>query len=206
MSYLTIGSGDVPNLLMGKHTKGYQSLWQKFLADSAPYYNSYASPIDALRTGAILETNYLNYLPEGYFTQVKCNWKEFDVCVSSIDFAKIESDEVVDFDELKTIFLPDYIDIILPLSDEPENIQKAQLKKLFKNNYNQIQFQLLCAGLDSANLVFLSVESYDDDVNKMRVIEESNVRKLRITRDDEVISLIRERIQIFQTVKDHFAL
>ena len=204
MSYLTIGSGDVANLLMGKQTKGYQNLWRKFLDDRPPYYNALASPIDALRTGAILETNYLNYLPDGYFTQVKSTFDELDVCTSSIDFAKIEEGDIIDFDELKTIFLPDYISIILPLAGLPINEQKKQLKKYFKNNYNQVQFQLLCTGLQEANLVFLSVESYDDEANKKRIIGDTNVTKFRLDRDPEIIEIIYDRVSIFQKVKDHF--
>jgi hypothetical protein len=56
---LTIGSGDVAALMAGKDTKTFGDLMRKFVDENKPYYNALASPIDALRTGAILEKNYL---------------------------------------------------------------------------------------------------------------------------------------------------
>ena len=64
-----IGSGDVHALMMGKDTKGHLALMQRFVSDVIPYYNAKASPIDALRTGAILEDRYFLTLPDGYFCQ-----------------------------------------------------------------------------------------------------------------------------------------
>jgi hypothetical protein len=201
---MIIGSGDIPKLLSGLKTKGYRELWKKFIDDTPVYYNALASPIDALRTGAILENNYLQTLSEDYFTQVKCTFDEMNVFVCSLDFAKYSGGVVSEFEELKTIFLPDFIDIIKPLSKESEKQQVKVLKSKFKNNYNQIQDQLMCAELDEARLVFLSVDSYDDEINKQRVIEENDVVKFRITRDDETINFIKQRGKIFQQVKDHF--
>ena len=105
---LTIGSGDISVLLSGVQTKGYQDLLRKFVSDEKVYYNSFASPIDALRTGAILQENYLNILPDNYFPQWKETCKEFNCLTSSIDFAKIEGGVIKDFDELKTIYLTDF--------------------------------------------------------------------------------------------------
>ncbi len=204
MSYLKIGSGDVKYLLSGKKTKGYADLWRKFMSETQPYYNALASPIDACRTGAILETAYLQTLSDDYFVQVKQTCNEMTVFRSSIDFAKINAGIVVDFDELKTIFLTDYIDIIVPISQLDINLQQEAIKKKFKKEYNQVQFQLLCAGLDSANLCFLSVDTYEDSVNWEREIDGRDVKKFRISRDEEVIKTALKRGQIFQQVADHF--
>lgn len=200
---LVIGSGDTTALLSGKNTQGFASLIQKFVANDKPYYNAFASPINALRTGAILESKYLEILSDDYFFQWKETADTFDCLVSSIDFAKIENGKIVDFDELKTIYLTEYIDIILPLKKLEYNNQIEVLKKKFKSNYNQVQFQLLCSGLKEANLVFLSVESYEDDENKLREIKENDFTKFRIKRDELVIGKIMERSTIFQTLKNN---
>lgn len=202
---LTIGSGDIAYLMMGKDTKGYQQLLQRFVAENRPYWNSFASPIDALRTGAILEYNYLSHLPDNYIFQKKVQCEEMDVFVASIDFAKIDNGEIVDFDELKTIFLPDYLELIMPFADQPEEIYLPMLKKKFKKNYEQIQDQLMCADLDSANLVFMSVMSYDDEENQLRAITPKDYTKFRIHRDESVISEIKEKGRFFQDIKDHFS-
>jgi len=199
---LSLGSGDTTKLLSGKTTKGFGDLLRKFVAEDREYWNSFASPLDALRTGAILEIRYLDTLDDGYFCQYKATCKEFDCLTASLDFAKVELGEIVDFDELKTIFLTEYIDAIVPLADLPQKDQIAVLKKKFKNNYNQVQFQLLCSGLDSANLVFLSVESYEDDENYLREIKEGDYTKFRIFRDEWVIAKIMERATLFQMIKD----
>lgn len=201
---LTIGSGDISSLMMDKSTKGYQDLLRRFVAEYRPYWNSFASPIDALRTGAILEINYLKHLPDGYIFQKKVEFEEMDVFVSSIDFAKIENGEVVDFDELKTIFLTDYLDLIIPYKDKPEEIYLPMIKKNFKKNYNQIQDQLMCADLYSANLVFMSATTYEDDENEVRQITSNDYVKFRINRDEDVISEIKEKGMFFQMIKDNF--
>lgn len=202
---LTIGSGDIAFLMMGNNTKGYQDLLRRFVADDRPYWNSFASPIDALRTGAILEFNYLNHLPENYIFQKKSVCKNMDVFVSSIDFAAIENGQIVDFDELKTIYFPDFLDLIVPNKDSDEDIYLPMIKSKFKKNYEQIQCQLMCSDLDSANLVFLSVKSYVDEENKLREITENDYVKFRIKRDDEVISKIKKKGKFFQNIKDHFS-
>ena len=199
---LTLGSGDTSKLLSGKQTKGFASLLQKFVADDRPYWNSLGSPLNALRTGAILEPVYLRNLSDNYYAQYKSTCKEFDCLTASIDFAKLEDGNVVDFDELKTIFLTEYIEKIVPLSELSQKEQTEYIKKKFKANYEQVQFQLLCTDLESANLVFLSVESYDDIENELREIEENDYKKFRITRDEMVIAKIMERATIFQTIKN----
>ena len=86
-----IGSGDVHALMSGKETKSHSSLMQRFVSGVKPNYNAYASPIDALRTGAILENRYLLTLPDNYFTQYVVKSEEMDVFKCSLDFAKIET-------------------------------------------------------------------------------------------------------------------
>ncbi len=201
---LYIGSGDIKSILMGTDTKGYQDFLRKFVSDEKPNYNSFASPIDALRTGAILEQRYLLTLGNDYFCQWKSTYNEMDVFTSSIDFAKINDGEIVDFDELKTIWLTDYLDIIQPLEQLSISEYTQVLKKKFEQNYEQIQAQLMCSGLLSAYLVFLSVETYDDEINFTRNINENEYSKFRIYRDDEVIDKIKQRGQIFQTIKNNF--
>ena len=44
-----IGSGDVHALMSGKNTKSHIALMQRFVSGIKPYYNAFASPIDALR-------------------------------------------------------------------------------------------------------------------------------------------------------------
>ncbi len=200
---LVVGSGDTRLLLSGTHTKGFASLLQKFVSDIPPNYNSFASPIDALRTGAILEGRYLETLDDSYFIQYKVTHEKYDCATSSIDFAKLDGGKVVDFDELKTIYFTDYIEIIVPLTEMEEAEQLEFIKKRFKANYNQIQFQLLCSGLESANLVFLSVESYEDDVNYSRMVKTNDFHKFRIHRDNDVIEKIMERLAFFQRIKNY---
>jgi hypothetical protein len=204
MSYLTIGSGDVGNLLQAKNTKGYAELWRKFLAESSPYYNAYASPIDALRTGAILEDVYAGYLSDNYFVQMKYTSKKMDVFTCSIDFSGLEKGSIVHFEELKTAFFTDFVNIIKPLAKSSEDKQLDFIKKKFKKNYNQIQSQLFATELEEATLTFLSVESYDDQVNQSRIIKDEDVVKFRIPRNEKVIDFVQERLKPFQDIKDHF--
>lgn len=201
---LTIGSGDISDLMSGIHTKGYQDLLRKFVDEGSPYYNALASPIDALRTGEILQSNYLLTLSDDYFIQYKATSKEMDVFTSSIDFAKINNGEIVDFDELKTIHLTDFIDIVQPTSELSGWDQTSAIAKTFKKYYNQIQIQMYCADIKSANLVFLSVDSYDDEENFRREIRPNEIIKFKIERNEVVIGDIKEKAKIFQTIKDHF--
>lgn len=202
MISMYIGSGDVAALLAGKDTQTHQKLLQRFVSGEKPYYNAKASPIDALRTGAILEERYLLTLPDNFFSQWVVVSNEMDVFKCSLDFAKIEKGEVVDFDELKSIYLSDYLDMV---NLNYEALLK-HIKKKYKNYYNQIQEQLYCTELDECNLVFLSVTSYDDEENYKRDIQPNEYMKVRIYRDEEVIGKIKERGQIFQSIKDSYVI
>lgn len=199
-----IGSGDIHALLSGKETKSHISLMQRFVSGVKPTYNAYASPIDALRTGAILENRYLLTLPDNYFAQYVVISKEMDVFKCSLDFAKIEKGKLVDFDELKTLALSDYLEFIEPIKTD-NNALIDYVKKKHKSYYNQVQEQLYCTKLESCNLVFLSVTTYDDDYNWNRVINSNEYCKVRIFRDKKSISKIIERGLIFQQIKDFYA-
>lgn len=199
MNTLYIGSGDISALLAGKETEAHQKLLRRFVSGEIPYYNAKSSPIDACRTGAILEDRYLLTLPENYFTQVKVVSGEMDVFKCSLDFAKIENGKVVDFDELKSISINDFININY-LQEYDDLIH--EVKRKYKHYYNQVQEQLYCTGLNEANLVFLAVYSYDDEENYTRDIQPNEVLKVRIYRDEEVIERIKERGLIFQQIKD----
>lgn len=197
---MRIGSGDVYALLSGKNTKTHMALLERFVTGVRPHYNALNSPIDALRTGAILEEKYYDFLPDDYFPQYEVTCKEMDVFRAHLDFARIENGEVVDFDELKSCNIDDYLEI---QSRDGEDLMNW-IKRYYKSNYNQIQHQLLCTGLDSANLVYLGVTSYIDEENRQRVIKEHELKKVRIHRDEKTISLIKERGQIFQQIKDYY--
>ena len=189
-----IGSGDVCALLAGKDTKSHIALMQRFVSGEKPHYNALASPIDALRTGAILEDRYLSVLSEDYYPQYRVQSEEMDVFIASIDFARIKDGKVIDFDELKTCSFNDFLDI----QENGVDFKKPAWKKY----YNQIQEQLYCAGLESANLVFLVAYSYDDEENYNRDIQENEYTKIRVNRDETAIGKIKERGQIFQQIKD----
>ena len=127
-----------------------------------------------------------------------------NVFTSSLDFAKINNGFLVDFDELKTIHFTDYISLIQPLIDLPEELYILTIKKKFKAYYYQVQTQIFCSNLQSCNLVFLCVTNYEDDVNIFREIEESDYHKFRISRDETLINEIKEKAKIFQTIKNYF--
>lgn len=199
MNTMYIGSGDVTALLSGRGTEAHQKLLRRFVSGEVPYYNALASPIDACRTGAILEERYLLTLPDDYFAQVKVTCPDMDVFRCSLDFARIDKGKVVDFDELKSVSINDFIEIN---SIEDRDDLLEYVRKKYKHYYNQVQEQLYCTGLDEANLVFLCVYSYDDEENYSRDIRPNEVLKVRIGRDDEVIRFIKDRGRIFQQIKD----
>lgn len=201
---LRIGSGDVKDLLMGKNTKGYKDLLRKFISDDVVRYNALASPIDALRSGAILEDAYLKMLGDDYFIQHQVVSSEMDCLAATLDFAKINDGKLVDFDELKTIFFTDYLEYIVPLKEKAEFEVLSFVKNKAKAYYQQVQHQLYVTELESCNLVYLAVLSYQDDDNYLRTITDDEVFKIRIHRDEKVISEIKERASIFQLIKNHF--
>lgn len=199
-----IGSGDVSALLAAKDSKAHVSLMQRFVSGVKPRYNALASPIDALRTGAILEDGYHQTLPMDYYPQHVVVSEEMNVLRSSLDFAKLYKGKVVDFEELKTKSFNDFVNQVEPLRGADEAEYLPFIKKSHKEYYHQIQQQLYCAGLDEATLVFLAVYSYDDEENVGRNIQPNEVVKFRIRRDEQVIAGIKERAAIFQQIKDYY--
>lgn len=198
-----LGSGDTNKLLLGIDTIGYTNLLQRFVSNKKPLYNSYASPIDALRIGKILEDKYFEILEDDYYAQYEVICNEMNVFKATLDFAKINNGSVVIFDELKTCNYNDFIDYIEPFRYSQYDDYISFLKKNFKDNYNQVQQQLLCTGLNEANLVFLVVYSYDDEENMNRTIKDNEYIKFKIKRDNEVIDNIKKRGEIFQIIKDY---
>lgn len=198
-----IGSGDVSSMMAGKDTKAYLSLMQRFVSNEIPYYNAKESPIDALRTGAILEERFFLTLDDSWFYQYFVQSNEMDVFKATLDFAQINGGEVVDFIELKTVGFNDYITMVEPIRDDNKALVDF-LKKKHKNYYNQIQEQIYCTQLERAHLCFLSVTSYDDEENYTRIINSHEYTLVEVERDDEVIDAIKERGQIFQTIKNNF--
>ena len=199
-----IGSGDIGSLLAGIHTKAYAKLLQRFVSDEKPYWNAKASPIDALRTGAILEERYGLMLDDSYYEHVRATSSEMDVFKCSLDFAKIDGGIVTDFIELKACSLNDFLELE-PLRGIEQTAEAQEfIKKKYKKYYNQVQQQLYCTDIDSAVLSFLVVYSYDDEENYTRDIQPNEVIKFRIKRDESVIKKIKERGQIFQQIKDYY--
>ena len=201
LSTLYIGSGDVHALMMGRTSAGYLRLLQRFVSGIVPHYNALASPIDALRTGAILEERFYQTLPFEWFPQYRVQSDEMDVFRASLDFAKLDEGRVVDFIELKTVNLDEYIENIQPIVDDNDALLEF-LKRKRPSYYNQIQEQMYCAGLDVAHLVFLSVTSYDDAENYARDIKENEYVMVTVPRDNDTISEIKEKGKLFQIIRD----
>lgn len=198
-----IGSGDVSAMMAGKDTKTYQSLLQRFVSNDIPVHNAKESPIDALRTGAILEERFFLTLDDSWFYQYFVQSKMMDVFKATLDFAQIDNGEVVDFIELKTVGFNDYITDIEPIRQDNDALV-SYLQRKHKHYYNQVQEQLYCTGLQKAHLCFLSVTSYDDDENYQRIINSNEYTMIEVERDEEVIKQICSRGEIFQAIKDNF--
>ena len=198
-----IGSGDVASMMAGKDSKAYLSLMQRFVSNEIPVRNAKESPIDALRTGAILEQRFFLTLDYSWFCQYFVQSNEMDVFKATLDFAQLEKGDVVDFIELKSINFDDYITMVEPIKNDNAALVDY-LKKKHKAYYYQIQEQLYCTGLERAHLCFLSVTSYDDEENYARDIKENEYTKVLVERDDEVIDAIKQRGEIFQSIKDNF--
>lgn len=201
LSTLYIGSGDVHALMMGRTSAGYLRLLQRFVSGIVPHYNALASPIDALRTGAILEERFYQTLPFEWFPQYRVQSDEMDVFRASLDFAKLDEGRVVDFIELKTVNLDEYIENIQPIVDDNDALLEF-LRRKRPSYYNQIQEQMYCAGLDVAHLVFLSVTSYDDAENYARDIKDNEYVMVTVPRDNDTINEIKEKGKLFQTIRD----
>ena len=196
----TIGSGDVKNLLSkNKKTKTYKTFLSKFLGITEICYNAQNSPIDALRTGAILEDRFGYYLAgKGYYEQIRVVCEGMDVLVSTLDFSLLEDGKVIEFIELKTLQFKDFIEL------ESIELDGEYIKKKHKDYYNQIQQQLLVTGLKKGNLAFLCVYSYEDDENRTREIQDNEVLMVEIQRDQDVIDKIISEASMFQTMKEYF--
>lgn len=198
-----IGSGDISAMMAGKDTKAYLSLMQRFVSNEIPVYNAKQSPIDALRTGAILEERFYQTLDDSWFYQYFVQSEEMDVFKATLDFAKIQDGKVADFIELKTVGFNDYIASVEPIRDDSQALLDF-LKKKHKAYYYQIQEQLYCTGLEKAHLCFLSVTSYDDEENYLRIINPHEYTLVEVMRDDNVIEQICKRGEIFQQIKNNF--
>lgn len=198
-----IGSGDIHALMAAKNSKTHAALMQRFVSGVKPYYNAYASPIDALRTGAILEDRFLSTLPDDYFSQYVVENEDMDVFKCSLDFARIEGGKVAEFIELKTLSFSDYIEFVEPIKSDNDALVEF-VKKKHKSYYYQVQEQLYCTGLQECRIAFLSVTSYDDDENYLRDIQPNEYTFVRINRDEAAIAEIKERGMIFQQIKDFY--
>lgn len=198
---MRIGSGDIAALLLPVNSKGFRGLLNRFVADEPRNYNALNSPIEACRIGAILEGKYSELLPDDYFSQVRVKYPDMDVFTATLDYAKINNNKIVDFIEVKTIFFTDFIEKVEPIK-QAANWQES-IRTSFPKYYNQVQEQIMCSGLQSGEIVFIPVYSYDDEENYGRSITEEECAKFRITRDEEVISSIKDKGKIFQTIKNY---
>lgn len=203
MKSMYIGSGDIDDLLAGKKTAAFRKLLKRFVSNEIPYYNAFASPIDACRIGAILEERYYKILPEGYYSQCKVISPEMDVLLAHLDFALLNGGKVVDFEEVKSVYFNDFL-ILQRLKNSTYEEYIEYIKKVYKRYYRQVQEQLYCSGLEKATLTFIAVYSYSDEENYSRDIQENEILKFQIHRDENVISEIKERASIFQTIKDFY--
>ena len=199
-----IGSGDVSAMMAGKDSKAYLSLMQRFVSNDIPVHNAKESPIDALRTGAILEERFYKTLDDSWFYQYYVQSAEMDVFKATLDFAKLANGKVIDFIELKTVNFDDYIKYIEPYKNEHDVLLIDFLMYKHKAYYYQVQEQLYCTGLERAKVCFLSVTSYDDEENYQREINDNEYVIIEVERDEEIIDRIKERGEIFQQIKNNF--
>lgn len=199
-----IGSGDVIQLMQAKQTSGFQKLLTRFTSGEVPYYNAKNSPIDACRAGAILEDRFYLTLGDDWYPQVKVISKEMDVFKASLDFSRIEKGKVAEFIEMKTLKAEKFIKLRDTLAIMDDNKYVNYAKKSFKKYYNQIQEQLLCSELNSAKLMFVCTNTYDDNVNYKRIITDEDLIFIEIPRDEAKISEIKEKGKLFQEIKDYF--
>lgn len=190
-----IGSGDTAALLANKTSKAHASLMQRFVSGVIPYRNSLNSPIDALRAGAILESRYISVLPGNYLAQYYVQCPEMDVLSCHLDFAKVENGKVIDFIELKTCSLFDFVEIV--------ETEEYIIKK-YKHYYWQVQQQLLCTGLSRGRIRFVARESENDEDNYSRVFSIDEHKEVIIKRNEDIIILIKQRAEIYQHIKNYF--
>lgn len=201
MMYMKIGSGDIKDLLAKFDTKAYRGLWDKFMSNNPPVYNAIRSPIDQLRTGAILEDVYYKRLIEDFLPQYKVTSSDMDCLTVTLDFANLENGKVIEFEELKSVDFDKFIELE-KLKQSSTDAYTLYLKKYYKIYYNQIQSQLYATGLDKCTLTFVVVYEYDDEINSNRILSDKEYIKFNIKRDEEVINLIKYRLTPFQKFKD----
>lgn len=198
-----ISSGQIGNLLMGKHTQGHRELINTFINDDRPRYNAKRSPIDALRTGAILEDRFYLILDDNYIPQCEVWNTEYAFCRSTLDFAIKENNQVKWFKELKTCFYTDFLKF-QEYKNTPYKEYIAYIKKYYKDNYNQTQFHLFNTGLKECDLTFLEVKNYNDNENYTRNIQEDEYIDFKIKRDEDVINQIKNRLEFFKSIIEYF--
>ena len=85
-------------------------------------------------------------MPDNYFTQYVVRSDEMNVFKCSLDFACIDKGKLTDFDELKTLYLSDYLDFIEPIKHDNKALIEY-VKKKHKAYYYQVQEQLFCTHL-----------------------------------------------------------
>lgn len=198
-----ISSRHISKLLSGKNTKGHKELIDIFINNIHEYYNPEFSPIDALRTGAILEGRFYLTLSDMYLPQYEVWSKEYDFCKATLDFAYIRQNKVERFKELKTCFFTDFL-TFQAYKNADYDTYIDYIKKNYKQYYNQVQYQLFCSGLDVSYLVFLEVKSYNDADNYNRIIQPDEYIEFPIKRDESTISQIKQRLVFFKQIKDYF--
>ena len=202
---LFIGSGDTKDLLSGLRSKAYNKLWERYVAIDKPNYNAFASPIDALRTGAILEERFYYAIDDKYLKQYKVINPDMDASKSTIDFAEVEQNRVVDFIELKSAWLTDFQEIYkLKGSSTDEYMNYLLSNSQYRQNVEQVQKQLFDTGLQSGLLCYLEVQTYNDEINRQRYIQKDEYVMFRIYRYELKINRIKERLTPFQQLKDYF--
>lgn len=194
---MRIGSGDTKKLLQNPSSKGFKDLLIEFIKDEPQHRNALNSPIHALRTGAILEEAMYLQLPDMYLFQVRVVSKEFDVLTCTLDFAIMDKGKVKAFLEMKTL----NFDSFLNLNASPDKL--AYIKKYFKSYYNQVQQQMLITELKQCTLRFVVVYDENNDVeNRTRIFEKRDIIDVIIPFDAVVAEKIKQRVFLFQQLKD----
>jgi hypothetical protein len=193
-----LGSADTLRLMMGLNTRGHHALLREFVSGERPHYNALASPIEALRTGVILEKRYGVFLGEEYTAQVRVQCAEMDVFRASLDFARFTGGAISSFHELKCV----QAEAFQMVHDAEDRLK--YVRSHYKPYWQQVQQQLLCTGLPAANLVFLAVYTYDDYLNHNRDIQAEEVIRVTVPRDEDAIAAIKERGRIFQQIRDTY--
>lgn len=200
MKSMYLGSADTPALLADVQTKANQALLRRFVSGCTPVYNALASPIDALRTGAILEERMAEIV-EDYLPQFRVIDEEMNVFRATLDFAHLEGGEVINFIEQKTIWWEEFAEL---MEAKEQGRELDYILKNRKHEFQQVQQQIMCTGVNFGTMRFVSVYTYDDDVNRTRDIQPYEWTDVVIRPDDKIIKAIRRRGEIFQKIKDEY--